>query len=301
MSENTLKRLVGVFAIVVAVWLVSSLFGGGSGSIAATGAVTGVFDEVGTSTAIRIERFGQTIELERAGEGWIVNGHPADEGAVARLLEILPDLEIGDLSANNPENHDRMGVSADSAITVAFTVGGEPRTILLGRSGRRFGSAYVRMPGADEVYLLEGDLRGQVTRDLDGWRNRTMVSVDSASIVRISFERPDGDYSLVRGDSIWSVEGGATAQQTAVNGVLSELARLVATGFLAEGDSIAALDLESTTRAYSATGEVLAEITIGAGDADRWARSTTDDYIYRVSSFRAGRVAPARESAEGGS
>jgi len=98
------------------------------------------------------------------------------------------------------------------------------------------------------------------------------------------------------------VEGGGEATASAVNGILSELSSLIATGFLEAGDSIAALDEATTTCAYAASGEVLAEIRIGTGQADRWARTVADEYIYRLSTFRAGRVAPTRESvASGGS
>ena len=82
--------------------------------------------------------------------------------------------------------------------------------------------------------------------------------------------------------------------------MLSELSSLVATGFVAEGDSIAELAEAATTRALSSSGEVLAEITIGAGSVDRWARTASDEYLYRVSSFRADRVAPPLASVRGG-
>ena len=303
MSERTLKQLVGALALAVGVWLVASVFSRGEGAIEASGAITRYLDGLdGASVeAVTIRRAGDTIALERSGTAWTVNGFPADSGSVARLTTALDEAEISDLVATNPANHARMGVAADSAAEVELTVGGTARTLLVGDAGRQFGTAYVRLPDQDEVYLLEGDVRAQVVRDLDAWRNRTMIAIDTAAVARLEVERDGDAYEIVRGDSAWTFEGGGEVAPVALNGMLSELARLVATGFVAEGDSIAELDPAAVTRAYDAEGTVLAEITLGSGSGDRWARTASDDYLYRVSSFRAGRVAPTREEAEPGS
>ena len=55
---------------------------------------------------------------------------------------------------------------------------------------------------------------------------------------------------------------------------------------VSQGEEGAGLEQGGRTVAYSRTGEVLAEITLGSGPGDRWARTTTDEYVYRVSSFR---------------
>jgi hypothetical protein len=297
MSERTLKQLVGALVVLVGIWVVTTLFSGGAGSIAPSAAMSRVFDGVEPAAVSRvlIQRAGGTFTLEQAGDRWTVNGYPADREGVTRLLEELSNARVRDLAATNPANHARMGVTDGGAVTVTFDVGGAQRTILVGNAGQRFATAYVRLPDADDVYLLDGDLRGQLTRDLDGWRNRTMVAVDSAAVARIDVSRPGERYSVVRGDSVWTFDDGGELRVPAVAAILAELSGLVATGFLMDGDSIAAMAQESTTRALDASGNVLAEITIGSGSGDRWARTTTDDFIYRVSSFRAGRVAPPRE------
>jgi hypothetical protein len=303
MSERTLKQLVGALALAVGVWLVASLFSRGGGSIEASGEITGVLEGLdGASVeAVTVRRGGDTIVLERSGSRWAVNGYPADSGSVARLTIALDEAEIGDLVATNPANHARMGVAVDSATEVELTADGASRTLLVGDAGRQFGTAYVRLPDQDEVYLLVGDLRTHVVRELDAWRNRTMVAIDTAAVTRVEVERDGDAYALVRGDSTWTFEGGGDVAPAALSGVLSELGRLVATGFLAEGDSIAGLEQAAATRAYDAAGTVLAEITLGSGEGDRWARTASDEYVYRVSSFRANRVAPTREEAEPGS
>jgi hypothetical protein len=305
MSERALKRLVGALVVVGGVWLVSLLFRGGSGSIAATGPVASFFEDLDRTTVerVRIEHEGDpSITLARgAEEDWTVNDLRADAEAVSRLLDVLDEAEIGDLIAANPDNHARMGVSTDSAYAVSFSVGGDERSLLVGKSARRFGTAYVRLPDADEVYLLDADLRAQLTRDLDAWRDRTMAAVDTSAVARIVVERARDGYALVRGDSAWTFDGGGPVSESGVAGILAELARMVATGFVQEADSLAAFPEDATTTALTADGEVLVRVTLGEGEGDRWARSSASGDLYRVSSFRANRVAPARETLSPGS
>jgi uncharacterized protein DUF4340 len=303
MSEQGLKKLVGALAIAVAVWLVSSLFSDGSGSISASGEINGFFDDIERASITSLEMAGDegAVTLTREADGWLANGYRADPASLDRLLGVIDDLRVGDLVAANPANHERMGVSGGAAVTVTFGVGGASRVLVVGDNGRRFGTAFVRLPDADEVYLLAGDLGAQVRRDEASWRDRTMVAVDSAAVSRIVVERPEGAYTLARMDSTWTVEGVELTDVTTVNAVLAELSSLVATGFLAESDSLASLERASVTRAFDGSGMMLAEITIGAGEGNHWARSSRDDYLYQLSSFRAGRVAPSREDLAGGS
>lgn len=302
MSERALKQLVGALVVVGVLWAISSLLSGGSGSIAPSGEIESVVEALNGADADRIE-FVSTegaVALVLGGDGWTVNGFPADAAGVGRLLEILPELRIADLVATNPANHERMGVSGEGAIAATFSAANERWDLVVGSAGRRFGTSYVRLPDADEVYLLVGALRSQATRGVDDWRDRVMARVDSSAVARIEVDHEDGAYALVRGDSAWSVVGGSDAQGTTIVGILAELSNLVASGFLADGDSIAGLEQQRSTRAYDADGGLVVEITLGGGAGDRWARSTQDEYLYRVSSFRAGRVAPARESVQPG-
>lgn len=303
MTERTLKRLVGALAVVLAVWAVAELMPGGSGAISAPGELARFFDGVEAESleAVRFTRGDSTLELNRSDSAWTIRGFPADSASVERFMDAVAELRVGDLVATNPENHSRMGVVEDSAVAVDFVVDGRARTILVGDAGRRFGTAYVRLPGADEVFLLEGDLRTHARRGLDQWRNRVMVAVDTAAVARVEVERDGDAYALVRGDSVWTFTDGGEARETAVRGVLSELARLVASGFVAEGDSLASLPAAAVTRAYTDAGDLVAEVTVGEGSGERWARTASDEYLYRVSSFRANRVAPPLEDVEPGS
>ena len=83
-----------------------------------------------------------------------------------------------------------------------------------------------------------------------------------------------------------------------MNGVLSELANLLAVVLLEEGGSLAVRDQWAITTAYEQSGNFLAIVTIGTGDSDRWARSAGDEVIYRIGLYRVDRIAPKLGSIE---
>lgn len=299
MSDRALKQLVGALAVAVGIWLVTMVFSGGSGAsggIGASGEIAAFFDDV-TGPALKsveIEGPDGSVVLSRGeADAWTVNGYRAEQAAVTTFLSAVTATTVGELVAANPANHARMGVDDDSAIHATFVTERGERTLLVGQSGRRFQTEYVRTPGADEVYLMEGRLGSELRKDEAAWRDRTMASIDSTSVSRIVVSG-DRSYTLVRGDSTWLLEDGGEVEASPANGILAELASLEATGFYAEGDSVAGLPAAYTVQALDESGTVLAEVTIGSGEGDRWGRVATDDYLYRVSAFRAERLAPER-------
>lgn len=301
MSERTLKQLVGALVVVVAVWAIATLLSGGGGGVpSASGEIAAVFDGVteATVTEVRMSSASGEVVLAGGAGAWTVNDLRADSGTVTRFWNVVTGLQVGGLVASNPANHGRMGVADDSAATLEIDVGGETRALVVGDQGPRFGTSYVRLPGQDEVYVAEGDLRSHVRRRLADWQNRRIVRIDTSAVARVEIERDGEPYVLVRGDSLWTFEGGAETNSNTARGVLSELANLIAAGILSEADSLAQSERGGTTVALDADGNVLAEVTIGTGTSERWARAAGDDVIYRLASFRIDRITPTRERME---
>jgi hypothetical protein len=299
MSDRTLKQLVGALAVVVVLWLVASLVSRGGGSIDAPTGLGTTLEGVDASsvTAVRFLRPTDTIELRPEGGSWRVNGWQADSGSVARFFAAVDETSVGDLMATNPSNHERMGVSGDSVRTLEIDIGGSTRTLLIGNGGPRPQSAYARLPDTDEVYLLEGSLRSHLSRRLDDWRNRRLLAIDTSQVNRITVDREDQTFTVVRGDSAWAFDDGGEVVATQVQGILGELAgSLVASGIVHDDDPLAAEPAEGSTVAYSAAGAVLAEVTISGGGGDHWAMAAGDSVRYRIASFRADLIVPRPES-----
>jgi len=301
MSERTLKQLVGALVVVVTLWAIVTLLSGGGGGVpGAAGEIAAVFDGVSEEAAIEVRMSNASGEVVLTGGAgaWTVNDLLTDSGTVARFWSVLTGLEVGALVASNPANHARMGVDDDGGATLEIDVGGETRVVVVGDQGPRFGTSYVRLPGQDEVYVANRDLRSHVQRELADWQNRVLVRIDTSAVARVEIERDGASYVLVRGDSLWTFEGGAETNSNTAQGVVSELANLVAAGILVEADSLAQSERGGGTVAFDVDGNVLAQLTIGTGTSERWVRVTGDNVIYRLASFRIDRITPTRERME---
>jgi hypothetical protein len=301
MSERALKALLGTLVGFCILWAAISFFPRGEGGAEGPSGELSTFFEGVTAEGVTAVRFfgpdDDVLELKRVEGSWRVNSFRADSGTVARFWEAVGEAEVGDLVASNPANHSRLGVTTDSAWTVEVELPAESRSLLVGKGGSRYGTAFVRFPGEDAVHLLEGNLRSHVTRSLDDWRNKRVAAVDTASVWRVEVERDDGGFALERADSLWVLAGGGETDATTVRGILGEMARLDASGFYAPGDSLA--DLGGTVRALDHGGETLVFLEVGGGDGDRWIRAEGDSITYRLSSWRAGRLLPSAEDVEG--
>ena len=304
MSEKTLKMLVGSLVIIAGLWVLVALFSSqGGGGTVATGAVAGFFDDISevSVTSVRMNGPDHNAELSGGLGNWTMNGYRADSAAVFRFWASVLTFEVGDLAASNPNNHDRMGLSVAEGWSIEFDMDQTTKTILVGDAGPRPSTTYVKLPEQDEVYILEGDLRTHVRRLPNEWRSKRVVGTDTAAVSRVEIQREADSYTLVREDSLWTLEDGSEINLSTMNGIMSELANLLAVGFLEEGDSLEVMDQGGVTTAYDQSGDVLARVAIGTGDSDRWARAARDTIIYRIGSYRVDRIAPKLESIKSGS
>ncbi len=294
MSEQALKRILGVLGVLVILWLGSVLLSGrrGGGS-APDGGIASLLERLDASTvsAVRIVGPDGTVSLQRASEAWTVNGYVADSSVVAGLWTILAEAEVGGVVANNPRNHERMGLSGDSAWTVDFTLadGGGMASMLVGESGPIIPSGYVRLPDRDAVVVVSGDLRSTLTQSVTDWRDKTILQVDTAAVVRVVLETDEGTHVAERLDSTWSVDG-EPADSTTMSWVLDELANLVAVGFVEDGEVFQ----ENGRRviALGAQQDTLGAVLITGEGGARHARTPGSDVVFEVESIRANRITP---------
>lgn len=290
MSEKTLRMalysLVAVTALYVAVTL---LRGGGNGSVAADSALAAAFGEMAGESQTHFEITGprDTVRLARDVDGWTVNGFEADSGAVSRFLRAVDEVEVASVTATNPANHGRLGVTADSAWSLGT---GEGAVVLLGKTGNRFRTAYARLPDEDLVSLIEGDLRAAAARPLPDWRDKMILRVDTGNVAGITVVRDGATMVYERQDSSWTI-GGDEADATTVRNILQELANMRASGFAPEDAELPA-EPERTVVAVDAEGNELASLALSEGDGNFRVTSADSPYTFEIPTFRANRVAP---------
>ena len=290
MSDKTLRAsLYFLGAVTVLYLLVTLAKGGDGGSPAADSDLAAVLAELdgGWLTRVELTGPGDAIFLEKDGGVWTVNGFDADSAAIARLLRAVDEVEVKSVAATNPDNHERMGVTAEGAWSM--TIDGTA-TVLLGNSGNRYRTAYARLPEADEVSLIEGDLRAAATRSLFDWRNKVMVRADTAAVTSILVTRDGTTTVYERQDSIWTVDG-EEVDRVKVHDLLQELSGLRASAF-APQDAEMPETPDRSVQALDADGNEIASVQLAEQESNFRAFSPASPYIFEIPNFRADRIAP---------
>lgn len=336
MSSRALRNLVGLLVGLVVLYAILTLMKGRSGSegSAAAGPVAPALETLQAAELESVELrgpAGEGVVLERgtAGAGgaggWTANGFRADSATVERLLTAIGGATVGDRASTNSANHERLGVTADSAWQLTFAgAEGVEVVLLLGKPGPSFGSAYVRLPDQTDVFVVGGDLRSAAARPLDDWRDKTIARVDTAKVQALQVTRDGSSYSIQRADSAWTLVGSGARAETAamadgvaVADLLGELADLRATGFFEEdrggrpgaGDAHAAGELETPDDgeaepeapaepevlrliALGPSGDTLLEITAAERAPAYEIRAAGDSVLYQLPLWRVGRLIP---------
>lgn len=290
MSEKALRASLYFLGAVVAVYLLATLLrGGGDRSPTVDSGLAAALADLGAEPhdLFVIEGPAGSIRLDGSGGVWTANGFEADSSAVGRLVRALADVEVLSVAGTNPGNHGRFGVTPDSAWSIGA---GDGPVVLLGKGGTRFRTSYARLPQADIVSLIEGDLRSAAARGLADWRNKVVIRVDTAAVARISVAH-DGETRLYeRRDSAWTVDG-EEAEPATVNSLLQELSSLRASGFAPEGSEMPD-PADRTVVAADGDGNELAALSLAEHDGNYWLSSTGSPYIFEIPAFRANRLAP---------
>ena len=291
MSDRTLRASLYFLGAVTVLYLLVTLLGDGGGGDgrADDSGLAAVLAELDGGWLTRAELAGpdETIQLSKDGGVWTVNGLDADSAAIARFLRAVDETEVSSVAATNPANHERMGVTSESAWTM--TIDGTT-TVLLGNNGNRYRTFYARLPEADEVSLVEGDLRAAATRSLFDWRNKLMVRADTAAVMSVRVTRDGATTVYERQDSIWTV-GGEEVEGVTMRDLLQELAGLRASGF-APQDAVMPDTPNRSVQALDADGNEIASVQLAEQEDNFRASSPASPYIFEIANFRADRIAP---------
>ena len=290
MSEKGLRAALYFLVAVVALYFLATLLGRGVDSAptvdsdlaAALEELRGVPHDL-----VIIEGPSGAIRLEMGGGVWTANGFEADSSAIDRLVRALEEVAVVSVAGTNPANHERFGLTRDSALAIGT---GEGPLVLLGKAGTRFRTAYARLPEGDVVSLIEGDLRSAAARGLADWRNKVVLRADTAAVARIVVTHGGETRLYERQDSVWTVSGD-TAEPVTVNSLLQELATLRASGFAPEGAAMPQ-PADRTVVVMDMDGNELAAISLAEQEGSYWLLSASSPYIFEIPAFRANRLAP---------
>lgn len=254
--------------------------------------------------SVRITGTADSLQLVRGEEGWRVNGRPADSAAVADFLDALLEARLGDLAARGPDDHVRLGVAEEGRRVTIRTEEGEEAAFHVGQRASG-GGRFVRRADEPEVYVLPGPVADLLTRSPEAWRERRIVTLDTAAVREITVRRGSEELTLARADGGWRV-GDGPADSARVRELLAALSELQASGF--PSDSVAAaadfssphaiLNVFVVDPADPVIGRDLGaslRFARGAEEEDPWlVRRADEEHVFEIPAATARRLLPGR-------
>lgn len=151
-------------------------------------------------SAIDVQRAGQPkVRLERREQGWVVPDkadYPADQAAVAALLNALVEARRVEPRTANPELHGRLGLaeqgeSEQQAVRLTLEQTEQPPLVLLiGKPGQHDGQL-VRQVGDPQSWLISRRIELPAT-ELQ-WLDRRITAVPFSAVRELDLQHATGE------------------------------------------------------------------------------------------------------------
>ena len=183
----------------------------------------------------------KTTVLSKKGKKWNVkqgNGdtYPANSSTIKNIITNVNQMKPVSIVTRNPRQYTRYEVDS-TGTRVDFQNGNNNlASVYFGRfqmSGQRTPETYVRAANKKTVFLVNGFLSRNFSRNLDDWRNKQVWRYSQSNVTQVDMIYPaDSSYTFVRGGSgnTW-LYGTDTLKSGAVQMMLSTITRLNVDGF----------------------------------------------------------------------
>ena len=173
------------------------------------------------------DRDGNTVELARSGDAWVLprrDDYPALTDRVNELLGKIEKIRTNRLIAQTEGSHKTLQVADNDYVRkIELRVGDSvTRTLYIGVAGG--GSAvHVRADEQAEVYLTSEVLSWDVNAQESSWVDTLFFTVPQTATVGITLQNPNGVFEFERPDAEgqWTMKGLAASETVVDNNVLS--------------------------------------------------------------------------------
>jgi hypothetical protein len=231
--------------------------------------------------------------LEKKDGKWrVVNGNslPADESKVGDFLKALLDLKEGDMVS---KNKDRIGIfSVDEAKGAHVMISDDRnRNIADFYAGQSIAEGqYLRRADSYEVYLAMPSLASFLSENTDGWKDKTLLSIEEKNVRRIGLKGPNEDIVLEKNTKgVWHViqPEDYEADSLSLRTLFDQLKTVQADSF---ADSIEASQAKFDNPDYKISirmsDDSLDMVVFSASDKkdEYFAKNGESDFVYLVSS-----------------
>ena len=211
-------------------------------------------------TEIHLKRDGETVRLERKGEGWELlepvrarGSRPTADEILANVLTAKIDREI----EANPKTPADFGLDKPAADMTLTLKDGKKLGIELGAKNPTGVWVYAREHGKPAVFVVGESVLRDATRPVAEFRDRTLLAFDAKDVTGFEVVLPDQTLAAERADGGWQMTRPAplAADGELIGEFLDKLAAQKVREFVADGPvSPATYGLDRPTKVTIFTG-----------------------------------------------
>ena len=296
MSPRQLALAALGFAALLLLWGAAALRRGREMRGGQAPAVLPVIASQAVDTVAIVRPSDTTVLMRRDTASWTVNGHPADRGAVAALLDALADsARRSEPVAERAASHAGLGVDDGTGRRVRVAGRSGPiADLVVGHRTPDLQGGYLRRSGDSLVVLVRGPLMEALDRQPDEWRDRRIAAVTPDSVAVIELRRGRRAVTLARDGTGWTLGRGRAADTAGVRGLLESYRRVEAAAFAsrAQADSARFNPADRTARLLRADGTPLLALALDSTASGYWVRVDGGPEVSRLESWTADRLVP---------
>ena len=243
------KLLVTVFVVLLAVVVLVEFMDSRKGNRTfKSDLVEVVADDVTSIEIYPKAANGNLIKLFRENDLWKVESggkkFNADQASAGRMISEINEMKTKSVVATNKESWGKFEVTDSLGTEVKLIKGSSVLAdIIIGKfsyAEPRNMTSYVRLAGEKEVYGVEGMLGMSFNRNVNAFRDRTIIKSNKADWTKLTFSYPaDSSFVLEKKGEKWMI-GDMETDSASVVKYFNQIANLSDGSFTDEKPSISA-------------------------------------------------------------
>lgn len=164
-------------------------------------------------SAIAIKTPEAKIDLKKEGLNWKVEAPVKDRADSVTMSALLTSVELL-RSESTIDGDGGKGVSkdqlkefglADPATKITLTVNGKPVQLFIGKDTAIENRVYAMIDGSKSVEVISNNLRNEISKKADDFRDRKLSDLSIAQIRKAVFKTAAGEIELEKTNDHWSV------------------------------------------------------------------------------------------------
>jgi hypothetical protein len=215
-------------------------------------------------TGITIKNTETKIDFHKKDGAWFIDAPIKDRADSMAINQLFTTAEA--LKAEETIQTDKQGdgkdmlkdfglTSSDTRLT--FTGGDKPVELILGKDAAVEGKVYVRLENSKTAHVISNDLKNQISKKLDEFRDHKLTDVLATQVSKVEFKTAAGEIELDKKDQHWSLDKPfkARGNDQKVGDLISQAANAQVDSFVADSSNLASFGLQEPRGTLSLTTE----------------------------------------------